>query len=39
LPVIPIAWPRFIYAVNADVRGFAPETVNSDFWNVQEWRN
>ena len=38
LPVIPIAWPRFIYAVNTDLRGFKPETVNSDFWNVQEWR-
>jgi peptide/nickel transport system substrate-binding protein len=38
LPVIPIAWPKFIYAVNTDLRGFAPETVNSDFWNVQAWR-
>ena len=38
MPDIPIAWPRFIYAVNSDLRGFAPETVNSDFWNVQDWR-
>ncbi|HEY5096372.1 MAG TPA: peptide ABC transporter substrate-binding protein [Candidatus Eremiobacteraceae bacterium] len=39
LPVIPIAWPKFIYAVSTDVHGFAPETVNSDFWNVEQWRN
>jgi len=39
LPLIPIAWPKYIYAVNTDLRGFAPETVNSDFWNVQMWRN
>jgi peptide/nickel transport system substrate-binding protein len=39
LPDIPIAWPQFIYAVNTDLHGFAPETVNSDFWNVQAWRN
>jgi len=38
MPDIPIAWPRFIYAVNTDLRGFMPETVNSDFWNVQNWR-
>ncbi len=38
LPDIPIAWPRFIYAVNTDLHGFSPETVNSDFWNVQDWR-
>jgi hypothetical protein len=39
LPDIPIAWPQFIYAVNTDLQGFAPETVNSDFWNVQAWSN
>jgi hypothetical protein len=39
LPDIPIAWPQFIYAVSTDLHGFAPETVNSDFWNVQTWRN
>jgi peptide/nickel transport system substrate-binding protein len=38
MPDIPIAWPRFIYAVNTDLHGFAPETVNSDFWNVYDWR-
>jgi len=38
VPVIPIAWPKTIYVVNNDLRGFKPEPVNSDFWNVQEWR-
>ncbi len=37
LPVLPIAWPQAIYAVNNDLRNFKPEPVNSDFWNVQEW--
>jgi hypothetical protein len=23
--------------VNSDLRGFRPEPVNSDFWNVQDW--
>jgi peptide/nickel transport system substrate-binding protein len=38
LPVVPIAWPEAIYAVNSDLRGFKPEPVNSDFWNIPEWR-
>ncbi len=38
VPYLPIAWPRFIYAVNARLSGFAPETINSDFWNVQTWK-
>ena len=37
LPYVPLAWPRQVYAVNANLRGLAPETVNSDFWNVQDW--
>lgn len=37
LPVVPIAWPQAIYGVNLDLRGFKPEPINSDFWNVQEW--
>lgn len=37
LPYVPIAWERWIYAVNADLQHFEPETVGSDFWNVQEW--
>ena len=37
LPVVPIAWPQAIYAVNVDLHGFKPEPINSDFWNVQEW--
>ncbi len=38
LPVVPIAWPQAIYLVNADLHGFRPEPVNSDFWNVQDWQ-
>ncbi len=38
LPIIPIAWMDNIDAVNADLRGFRPEPVNSDFWNIQQWR-
>lgn len=37
LPLIPIAWPQAIYAVNDDLRNFKPEPVNSDFWNIQQW--
>jgi len=37
LPVLPLAWPQAIYAVNDDLRNFKPEPVNSDFWNIQEW--
>ena len=39
MPYVPLAWEQFVYAVNTDLRGFAPETVNSDFWNVQDWTN
>lgn len=37
MPIVPIDWESFIYAVNDDLRGLEPETVNSDFWNVQDW--
>lgn len=39
VPYIPIAWERFVDVVNVDVRGYEPETVNSDFWNVETWSN
>ncbi|MBC5807575.1 MAG: hypothetical protein GIX00_03155 [Candidatus Eremiobacteraeota bacterium] len=38
VPMIPLAWPKSLYLVNADLRGFKPEPVNSDFWNVQDWQ-
>lgn len=38
LPIVPLAWDDAIYLVNSDLRGFKPEPVNSDFWNVQDWR-
>ncbi len=38
LPYVPIAWISAIYAVNARLSGFDPDTINSDFWNVASWR-
>jgi peptide/nickel transport system substrate-binding protein len=38
VPLIPVVWESFLYAWNADLRGVRPETVNSDFWNVADWR-
>jgi len=38
LPVIPIAWQDNIDVVNTDLRGFRPEPVNSDFWNIEQWQ-
>ena len=38
LPIVPLAWDDAIYAVNTDLRGFMPEPINSDFWNVQDWQ-
>ena len=37
VPYVPLHWQRFVYVVNADLRGFKPEPLISDFWNVQEW--
>ena len=37
LPIIPLAWLKYVYAVNVDLHGLRPETINSDFWNVQDW--
>lgn len=37
MPIVPLDWESFVYAVNDDLRGFEPETVNSDLWNVQDW--
>jgi peptide/nickel transport system substrate-binding protein len=38
LPIIPIAWADNVDVINADLRGFKPEPVNSDFWNVVQWQ-
>jgi len=38
LPYVPLVWEQRIYAVNTDLRGFAPEPIYSDFWNVQDWQ-
>ena len=37
-PLSPILWVKFNYAVTRRLVNFRPETVNSDFWNVYEWR-
>lgn len=38
VPAVPLAWPKTIYVINNDLRGFRPEPVNSDFWNIQDWQ-
>lgn len=38
LPIIPLAWADDIDVINADFRGFRPEPINSDFWNVVQWQ-
>ena len=38
MPLIPLAWVDNIDAINADLHGFRPEPVNSDFWNVVQWQ-
>jgi cationic peptide transport system substrate-binding protein len=38
LPYVPLAWDPIIYAVNAELRGFLPEPVYTDFWNVETWQ-
>ena len=37
VPYVPLHWQRFVYVVNANLQGFKPEPLESDFWNVQEW--
>jgi peptide/nickel transport system substrate-binding protein len=35
--LIPLAWDRWIYAVDSRLLGVEPETIGSDFWNVERW--
>jgi peptide/nickel transport system substrate-binding protein len=35
--LIPLAWDRWIYAVDSRLSGVEPETIGSDFWNVERW--
>jgi peptide/nickel transport system substrate-binding protein len=37
-PLVPLLWQRQIYAYTSKLSGVRPETVNSDFWNVYDWR-
>ncbi len=37
VPYVPLAWESTIYVVSSRLRGFQPETLNSDFWNVAQW--
>ena len=36
--VTPLLWVSQPYVWDARLTGLRPETVNSDFWNVREWR-
>jgi peptide/nickel transport system substrate-binding protein len=38
LPYVPLAWDPRIYAVNTELRGFLPEPIYTDFWNVETWQ-
>jgi peptide/nickel transport system substrate-binding protein len=33
-----LVWQKQLYVVNRELEGLRPETVNSDFWNVAQWR-
>jgi peptide/nickel transport system substrate-binding protein len=33
-----LLWQKFFYAYTARLSGVRPETVNSDLWNVYDWR-
>jgi peptide/nickel transport system substrate-binding protein len=37
LPYVPIAWERWVYAVNSSLKNFQAEPIGSDLWNVQDW--
>jgi peptide/nickel transport system substrate-binding protein len=37
-PYVPLVWTRIIFAISRKLDGVKPETVNSDFWNVYDWR-
>ena len=37
-PLVPLLWQKQFYAYTSKLSGVRPETVNSDFWNVYDWR-
>lgn len=37
-PYVPIVWIHTIFAISRKLDGVKPETVNSDFWNIYDWR-
>jgi len=39
VPYVPLHWQRFVYVVNSSLKGFKPEPIESDLWNVREWSN
>jgi peptide/nickel transport system substrate-binding protein len=39
VPYVPLHWQRFVYVVNGSLKGFKPEPIVSDFWNVRDWSN
>jgi len=38
VPIVPIVWRKAVEAIADRVDGVRPEPVNSDFWNVTQWR-
>ena len=37
-PYAPLVWEHTIVAVSKKISGFKQEPVNSDLWNVYEWK-
>ncbi len=37
-PVVPIIWQKQVYVYSGAIEGLRPEPVNSDLWNVYDWR-
>jgi len=38
VPVYPLVWTKAVFGVSTRVDGIRPEPVNSDLWNVADWR-
>lgn len=38
LPYVPLFWGERAYGVDRRLRNFRPEPINSDLWNVWQWR-
>jgi len=37
-PQVPIVWQKQVYVYSSAIEGLRPEPVNSDLWNIYDWR-